>query len=490
MQGGLDNLRSLLGIAVIIALGVALSENRRAIRWRIIGSGLLLQAVFGLIVLKTEPGIRFFEWIAHGVNRLMDFTQAGSEFVFGGLARADGPAGFVFVFRVLPSVIFVGALMSVLYHLGLMQRVVQGMSWVMAKIMGVSGAESLAAAVNVFVGQTEAPLVIRPYVPQMTRSELMALMVGGFATVAGGVLVAYVSMGVSAAHLITASLMSAPASLLMAKLLVPETENALTLGKGYVAIEKVSVNVVDAAASGASDGVKLAINVAGMLIAFIALVALVDALLGAAGSAVGIENLTLARMLGLVFYPLAFAVGVPEKDCLVYGGLLGTQISLNEFVAYLKLTSILPTSFDDTSFSPRSVMLATYSLCGFANFGSIGIQLGGIGALAEGRRHDLARLGVKAMLGGFLACNLTAAVAGTLVTNAEAEYRHALAIATKRIAAGELDAADALLLDAARRNAGSSWAEKAAEKAAKVATWREAVKGGTRPIVEVQRERL
>jgi CNT family concentrative nucleoside transporter len=501
MDGALDQLRSLAGIAAIVGAGALMSEARSAIRWRIVLSGLALQLAFGVLVLKTAPGRALFEALGRGVNALIDFTAKGSGFVFGSLATAEGGAGFVFAFKVLPSVIFVGALMSVLYHVGIMQRVVQGMSWVMARVMGVSGAESLASAVNVFVGQTEAPLVIRPYLGGMTTSELMAVMTGGFATVAGGVLVAYVGMGVSAEHLMAASVMSAPATLVMAKLIVPERGAPATLGQGYVPIEKVSVNVLDAAASGATDGVKLAINVAGMLIAFLALVALADALLGLCGDGVdaalaraGLEArlgaLTLDRVLGWLFAPLALAIGVPYRDCATYGALLGTQLSLNEFVAYAKLTELLPRSLEPDGFSTRSVMLATYSLCGFANVGSIGIQLGGIGALVESRRHDLARLGARAMLGGFLACNLTASVAGLLISNAEADFRHARALAQRHVSRGEVEPAARVLRRAAERNPGSDWGAAAAERAARVEAWGREVESGARAIEDLKKERL
>jgi len=486
--GDLDQLRSLLGIACIVGLGFAASENRGAIRWRLVLSGLALQLVFAVLVLKTEPGIWFFERLAAGVNHLMGFAERGSTFVFGDLAKPDGRAGFVFAFRVLPSVIFVGALMSVLYHLGIMQRVVQAFSWVMVTVMRTSGAESLAAAANVFVGQTEAPLVVRPYVAHMTRSELMALMVGGFATIAGGVLVAYVSMGISASHLLAASVMSAPAALVVAKLLVPETERPATLGKTYVPIERASANVIDAAASGASDGVKLAINVAGMLIAFLALVATLDALLGGLGSIFGVE-LTLERILGVVFSPLAFAIGVPVKDCVSFGGLIGTQISLNEFVAYVRLRDLTSSTLDGAGFSPRAAMLATYSLCAFANFGSIGIQLGGIGALAEARRADLARLGLKAMLGGILASNMTASIAGVLVTNAEADFRHARVVAARRLAEGDLEGTRRIFDDVAERHGGGQWGRRAAESAARVEGWRSELNTGARTLVDIQREK-
>lgn len=459
MELGLENLRSLLGIAAIVAVAYAFSENRRAVRWRTVGAGIALQFALAALVLKTAPGIWLFERLSDGVNALIAYTAAGSEFVFGPLARESG-LGFVFAFRVLPTVIFVGALTSILYHLGVLQRVVGLMARIMQRLMAVSGAESLAAATNVFVGQTEAPLIVRPYLAKMTRSELMALMTGGFATIAGGVLVAYVQMGISATHLLTASIISAPASLLLAKLLVPETETPETGALGHVEIERTSVNLLDAAAAGATDGVRLAINVAGMLIAFVALVALVNGILGWAGGLAGIE-LSLGRIFGWAFFPIAFAVGAPLAEATQYGDLIGTQITQTEFIAYSKLAGLLPAGPDDARFSARAAMLATYSLCGFANFGSIGIQLGGIGALVESRRHDLAGLALKAMLAGVLACNMTASVAGTLVSSAEAEYRQAVDSARRLAARGEAETGRLLLEAVARRNPGSEWGERA-----------------------------
>ena len=466
MDLDLENLRSFLGIALIVAIGWVFSENRRAVKWRTVGAGVALQFAFAVIVLKTAPGIWFFQKVSDGVNALIDYTVAGSSFVFGPLVTSD-KIGFVFAFRVLPTVIFVGAFTSVLYHLGILQRVVGAMAWVMQRVMATSGAESLSCAVNVFVGQTEAPLVVRPYLARMTRSELMAVMTGGFATIAGGVLVAYVQMGISAAHLLTASVLSAPAALVMAKLLVPETGEPETGRLHHIEIERTSVNVIDAAAAGATDGIKLAINVAAMLIAFVALVAMVDGILGWVGGLAGWQ-LTLAKVLGKVFWPLAWAIGVPTADCATYGDLIGTQISQTEFIAYLKLAALLPKGAEDSAFSARAAMLATYSLCGFANFGSIGIQLGGIGALVESRRHDLARLGLKAMIAGVLACNMTAAVAGVLVSQGEAEFRQAEAVARARVTAGDAEGAGAALRAVARRHGGEKWGERALEAAQRI----------------------
>ncbi len=458
----MENLRSLVGIVAIVALGFALSDNRRAIRWRVVLSGLGLQFAVALFVLKTDVGIFLFARIGDGVNRLIDYNREGTRFVFNSLGSDAGPAGFIFAFQILPTVIFVGALMSVLYHLGIMQRIVAGMAWIMMRVMGVSGAESLCCAANVFVGQTEAPLVVKPYIPLMTRSELMALMTGGFATIAGGVLVAYVSMGISAAHLLTGSIMAAPGALLLAKLLVPETEKPETLGKVELKIEKVSANVLDAAASGATDGVKLAINVGGMLIAFVALVALLNGILGLAGY-------SLERILGWVFWPLAWAMGVPQPDVPKVAALLGQKLALTEFYAYTQLAPQLPTDFESgQGLSPRAAMIASYALCGFANFASIAIQLGGVGSIAENRRHDLARLGLKAMLCGALTTCLTASIAATLVTNAEAEYRQAEASAAAHIEKGDLEKAAVLLRQVEKRHPESRWAGKARAKVEKL----------------------
>ena len=316
--------------------------------------------------------------------------------------------GYIFAFHVLPTIIFFGALMSVLYHLNIVQTVVRGVAWVMQKTMGTSGAESLSAAGNIFVGQTEAPLLIKPYVPEMTRSELMAVMCGGFATVAGGVLAAYVRFGISAGHLISASVMSAPAALVVAKILYPEKEVAKTADGAQAEFEKGTTNVIDAAATGAADGLKLALNVAAMLLAFIALIALLNGILGWVGGWFGL-SLSIKTIFGWMFYPLSWCMGVDNQDLLSFGNLLGTKIAINEFVAYVELGAL------HHQMTPRSFTIATYALCGFANFSSIGIQIGGISAIAPGRRMDLAKIGLKAMIGGAIASWITACIAGILL---------------------------------------------------------------------------
>lgn len=496
-----DHVRSLFGLVLIVALGALFSKNRRAIRWRTVLGGVALQFALGLFVLKTRLGIRIFRSLGDGVTRLIGFSQKGATFVFGRLGDPDGGLGFSLAFQVLPSVIFVGALMGVLYHLGLMQWIVRALAWVMRRTMRVSGAESLACAANVFVGQTEAPLVVGPYLDRMTRSELMALMTGGFATVAGGVLVVYAAMGIDPAHLLAASLMSAPAALVMAKLLVPETEIPQTDGGAEVRLERKSVNLVDAAATGTTDGLKLALNVAAMLIGFLALMHLLNALLGFVGDHVGIvalvqridpdfSRLSLSSIFGLVFRPIAYAIGVPWGDAARYGDLIGTQVVLTELVAYQKLVGWLPGAFDPGGFSPRAAMIATYGLCAFANVGSIGIQVGGIGAIASARRHDLARLAVRAMLAGLLAANMTAAVAGALITDEEASYRQARAIAVHHLQKGELDAAEAPLRKVSRRFAGTGWGARAQRAADRVSALRADGWQGRPPSARAARETL
>ncbi|MBN1349719.1 hypothetical protein JXJ21_09940 [candidate division KSB1 bacterium] len=326
--------------------------------------------------------------------------------------------GIIFAIHILPTIIFFASLMSMLYHLGIMQRVVQFMAWIMSRTMGTSGAESLSAASNIFVGQTEAPLVIRPYISEMTMSELMAIMTGGFATIAGGVMAAYVRFGVDAGHLMAASVMSAPAALVMAKIIFPETGEPKTTGTVKLDVEKRTANIVDAAATGASDGLKLAVNVGAMLMAFISLIALLNFILGHIDEVLNFVsfglldldwNLSLKTIFGYVFAPISFFMGVEWKDLLAFGNLLGTKVSINELVAYLDLAKMKST------LSPRSYTIATYALCGFANFSSIAIQIGGIGSIAPGRRSDLAKLGIKAMIGGALASWLTATIAGMLL---------------------------------------------------------------------------
>jgi concentrative nucleoside transporter, CNT family len=434
-------LQSLVGIPILLGVAVAFSNNRKAINWKTVAWGIGLQLLFALVVLKTAPGEWVFGQLNTLVMTLLGYTTEGSRFLFGGLVDSSIPVQYVdpanpfaaptaaqapdglsmvaangsyLAFNVLPTIIFFSSLMAVMYHLGVMQFLVKGMAAVMFRTMGTSGAETLSASANIFVGQTEAPLVVRPFVDKMTMSELMAVMTGGFATVAGGVMAAYVGMLSSvfpdiAGHLIAASVMSAPAALVIAKIMWPETEQSTTAGAMRLEVEKLDINVVDAAARGASEGLMLALNVGAMLLAFLALVAMLNGAVGWAGGLVGLEGLTLQTLVGYIFWPLAWAMGVPAAECGTVGQLLGIKTILNEFVAYLQLAQLAP------SLSHRSLVIVTYALCGFANLGSIGIQLGGIGGIAPSRRSDLARVGFRAMIAGTLAAFLTANIAGALV---------------------------------------------------------------------------
>jgi CNT family concentrative nucleoside transporter len=427
-------LRAAAGFTLLIGLAWLISTDRRRFPVKVVATGLLLQYVLALIVLRTDYGAAFFGWIGHLVATLIDATNEGSRFVFGKLVDAKGPWGFVFATRALPAIIVFSSLSAIGYHYGILQKVVAAMAWVMTRAMGVSGAESLSAAANVFMGQTEAPLFIRPYIPRMTNSELNAIMVGGFATIAGSLMAAYASIlghedreAVSemARHLLTASLISAPAGLVVAKIIVPETARPETAGHVRLKLERTTRNVIDAAATGALDGLKLALNVGAMLIAFIALITLVDIFLIWLGGArigdqpilepllrrIGIEKLTLDSVLGLLFWPVSAILGIEPDDRRNFASLLGKAMAINEFVAYTSLDRMI----QESVLSPRSVTLAIYCLCGFANFSSIAIQIAGIGGMAPDRYHDLARLGLRAMLGGAIACWMTACVAGTLL---------------------------------------------------------------------------
>ena len=410
---------SVLGLVVFIALAWACSMNRRRFPWHTVFTGLGLQFLFALFILRTQAGKATFQSAQDAFTQLLEFARKGAEMVFGPLANGKllaekwGPENaFIFVVTVTATIILVSALSSLLYHYGILQRVVRGVAWVMQRVMRTSGSESLAAAANIFMGQTEAPLVIKPYLARMTRSEIMALMVGGMATIAGGVLAAYVSFGVAAGHLLTASVMSAPAALMMAKILLPEEEQSETAAGATAKVPRDTTNGLEATCRGASEGMTLAINVMAMLIAFVALVAMANALLGWGQSWFGVATpVRLETILGWVNWPVAWVMGVPARDCQVVGRILGERIVLNEFIGYLSLGEQLKLGTLD----PRSYTLATYALCGFANFSSIAIQIGGIGALAPERRADLARLGLRAMVGGLLACYLTAAVVGILL---------------------------------------------------------------------------
>ncbi|MBC76432.1 MAG: NupC/NupG family nucleoside CNT transporter [Halobacteriovoraceae bacterium] len=406
----MERIMSLVGLLTMIGIAFALSTSRKHIKWKTVLMGVGLQAVFGLLILKTPLGRKFFALIKEGFNSVLAFTNEGSAFVFGGLSDPS-KFGFVFAFMVLPTIIFMSSLMSVLYHIGIMQKLVEWTAKIMMKFMGTSGAESLAAAANIFAGQTEAPLVIKPFVDKMTNSELMALMTGGMATVAGGVLAAYVGMGIDAGHLLAASVMSAPAALAIAKLMIPETEESSTAGVVDINLPQTNANVIDAAANGAGEGLTLALNVGAMLLAFIALIAMLNGILGFVGGWFGMPELSFEFLLGYAFAPFAFLLGIPWDECVRVGIMLGKKTVVNEFVAYLDLQ----TAIKNAAVSPRSTTIATYALCGFANFSSIAIQLGGIGGIAPRRRHDLARLGIKALIGGTLACFMTACIAGLLV---------------------------------------------------------------------------
>ncbi len=409
-----NRLIPILGLLVIMGLAWLIGDRSRKISYRIVIGGLLLQFALALFILKTWVGAGIFTAIGELAAALLGYVDAGSAFVFG-----DQYAHHFFAFRVLPTIIFISSLMAILYHLGVLQRVIVGFAWVMQRTLRTSGSETLAAAANVFIGQTEAPLVIRPYVAAMTRSELMALMTGGFATIAGSVFAVYVSFGAEAGHLVAASVISAPASLLIAKLMIPETEQSLTLGRVSVSVERTHGNVMDAMSAGALDGLRLALNVAALLIAVLALVAMVDGALGLVGGWVGgwfgqSWEWSLAAVFGYAFAPFAFLMGIPWNECVRAGELLGTKMVLNEFVAYQTLGEWTKPG-SDVALSERTKTILTYALCGFANFGSVGIQIGGIGGIAPERRLELAKLGIRAMLGGTFAMMMTACVAGLLV---------------------------------------------------------------------------
>ncbi|MFQ5740481.1 MAG: NupC/NupG family nucleoside CNT transporter [Acidobacteriota bacterium] len=417
----MDRLIGLVGIGVLFGVAYAVSSNRKAIRWRIVGWGIVLQLAFALFVLKLEFGQRALSAVATGVTALIGFADEGGKFVFGWLAvhpetfgiQGTGSSGFVFAFKVLPIVIFISSFFTCLYYLGIMQLVVLGMAKTMKRFMGVSGAESLAAAANVFMGQTEAPIIIGPYIPEMTYSELMALMTGGMATVSGAILGGYIGLGINAEYLIAASVMAAPASLMMAKMIIPETEVSKTAGEVTLKVKRTDANIIDAAARGAGKGLTLALNIATMLIAFISIIYLLNGVLTWAGRVSGVEawlgaQLTMQLVLGYVLSPLAFIMGVPWQDATQVGQLIGVKVVINEFVAYTELASL------KVGLQAKSELIATFALCGFANFSSIGIQIGGIGGLAPGRKSELARLGLRAVLAGGMASLMTATLAGML----------------------------------------------------------------------------
>ncbi len=410
---------SLVGVFVILGVCLLFSRNRRAISWRLVATGLLLQAALGFAFLYWSAGNEALQAFGKKVDAFLKLSQGGTEFVFGALASPESVGqvfgaqkGFLFAFMVLPTLIFFSSFMAVLYHLGVMQAVVRVMAKAMVKVLGTSGSESLSACANVFVGQTEAPLLVRPFLKGMTQSELHAIMVGGFATIAGGVFALYVGFGISAGHLMVASVMAVPAGLVCSKIMMPETEASQTMGKvGAIDAEPYG-SVVEAAAAGAGDGLKLALNVGAMLIAFLGLVAVLNALLGFGGDLLGLADgaLTVQSLLGKAFYPVAMVMGVPQQDVSALAQLLGTKLVLTELVAYSELSGMI----EAQAVSPRTQLIASFALCGFANLGSVAIQIGGLGAMAPERRADLARIGLRAMFTGALATCMTACVAGVL----------------------------------------------------------------------------
>ncbi len=401
----------LIGLVVILSAAWVFSSNRRAIKPQLLLWGLGLQFAFAFLVLKTGFGY-LFQAASVAVNALLEYAEAGSKFVFGPLGEKAGPFGVVFAFQVLPIIIFIASMFSILYYFGVMQVVIKAMAYVMQRVMGASGAEATDVAASIFMGQTEAPLTIRPFLPRLTQSELFTIMTAGMAHVSGAVMAAYVKIaGVDIKHLLTAVIMTAPATIMLAKMLMPEVEKPETAGGVTVEIEKPGVNIIDAAARGAGEGLHLALNVAAMLIAFLALIAMVNGVLGWAHTVpfLGWIPESLEKLFGLVFAPVAWLLGVSWKDSQTIGNLLGTRLVLNEFVAFLQLGPI------KAQLDPRSFVIATYALCGFANFSSIAIQIGGIGALAPTRKSDLARLGLRAVAAGTMANFMSASIAGMLL---------------------------------------------------------------------------
>jgi len=427
----------LLGVVVLLLLACAFSENRRRINWRIVFAGVSLQFVIAFMLLKVPGVVDAFDLVARGVTRVISFADEGIRFLFGAVANPGGSWGFVFAIHVLPIIIFFSAFMSVLYHLGIMQRIVSVVAWALRAILGITGVEALSAAANVFVGQTEAPLTVKPYIAGMTRSQIMAVMVGGFATIAGSVMAAYINMlggdnmeakVLFAKHIMTASLMSAPAGIVMAKIMLPETESPRDESLTALARDgRTTTNVLDAAAAGATDGLKLAANVAAMLIAFVALLAMINWPLAALcevnsiaawRAAHGIPVLTLQNILGFILTPIGWLVGAGD-DASKVGSLLGTSVIATEFVGYQNLARMVAANANpasgETGISVRAAAIATFCLCGFANIPSIAIQIGGLSALAPSRRADLAAIAPRAMVAGALACWMTGAVAGLFI---------------------------------------------------------------------------
>ncbi len=399
-----ERLISLLGLIAFIGCGYLCSVNRSKIRWSTVLWGIGLQLILAFFILKTTVGLTLFQFLGDRTRQFLDFSDAGAKFVFG-----EGFEEHFIAFKVLPTIIFFSAFISLLYYYKILPKIIAALGWVMMRTMKTSGAESFSCAANIFVGQTEAPLVIKPYLPTLTMSELHAVMTGGFATIAGGVMAAYISLGIPPEHLIAASVMSAPAALAMAKIFYPETARSETIGKIEIEVKSNYTNALDAITTGALDGLKLALNVGAMLIAFLSLLALVNGVLGWMGGQLGFERLSMEWILSYLMFPFAWLMGIPLADCSQVGILLGKKVILNEFIAYLDLQKMIPT------LSERTTIIMTYALCGFSNLGSIGIQIGGLSAIAPARQQDLALLGLRAMIAGSLACFMTACVTGILL---------------------------------------------------------------------------
>lgn len=403
----------ILGLFTMLALAYAFSTNRRAIRVKTVAWGLGLQFAFAVCVLRIDAGRRVFQRAGDVVSRLLGYSYVGSQFVFGDLGRQNSHFGFYFAFQVLPTIIFICAFFAVLYYLGVMQVIIRFFAWVMTRVMGASGAESLNIAASIFMGQTEAPVTIRPFLPELTHSELMTVMTSGMAHVSGGIMAAYIAFGIEPKHLLSAVIMTAPGTLLMAKMLVPETEEPKTAGRVIMSAEEEEAekkeNLLGAIARGTTDGLHMALNIAAMLIAFLALIALADGILGGIHHWLAWFPESLEKIFGVLFAPVAWVIGVPWRDCGLIGTLLGTRMVLNELVAFSILGPV------KASLDPRSFTIATFALCGFANLSSIGIQIGGIGALAPNKKNELAQLGIRAMLAGTMANLMSASIAGMLL---------------------------------------------------------------------------
>ena len=412
----MGRMTGLLGLLTMLTLAYLFSTNRRAIRVKTVAWGLGLQIAFAIFVLKLEVGRWLFTKAGDGVNKLLSFSYVGSEFMFGKLGEKASSMGFYFAFQVLPTIIFIAAFFAILYYLGVMQFIIRIAAWVMTRVMGASGVESLNVAASIFMGQTEAPLTIRPFLPHVTRSELMTIMTSGMAHVSGGIMGAYIAFGIDPKHLLSAVIMTAPGTILISKMLVPETEQPQTAGTVKMSEDEMekSENIIGAAARGTTDGLHLALNVGAMLISFLALIALANGILGGlhnwlAGHGFAWFPASLEKIFGVVFAPIAWLIGIPWKDCTAIGNLLGTRMVLNELVAFSLLGA------QKAALDPRSVTIATFALCGFANLSSIGIQIGGIGALAPNKRGELAKLGIRAMLAGTMANLMSASIAGMLL---------------------------------------------------------------------------